>query len=250
MKNTLFTFMLVAVLGSLAAAQDSRVLPPGTMRADTQGVSTQTGTEPVVRKNSYYSLFCPPKTCLYYAGDWDSTWSGDSSLFNANYNSGQLEGQVWVGVKPDRNATVTGATFVQILTSGIRGVNPTPFAVQVGIKPGQAGKTICNTSGNATYKVLGYYDEIPLYGVIIKKLSESCKLKKGRVYYVNLLPTSPNGFGGVVNLPSKPLNHQGWKNDLDDCYFNGTGFQDNYNYVTCNSLGIFSEFSIALTGKE
>jgi len=71
--------------------------------------------------------------------------------------------------------------------------------------------------------------------------------------YVNLLPTSANGDGYVVNVEdAKPRNHRGWKNDLNDCYF--YGLNGDVYYATCNSLGIgsngFSELSIALTGKE
>ena len=54
--------------------------------------------------------------------------------------------------------TVTGATFNEFFTSGFTLTNPTQFAVQVGIKPGQPGKTICSTSGNAKLKVYGEGD--------------------------------------------------------------------------------------------
>jgi hypothetical protein len=173
-------------------------------------------------------------------------------LFNSDDEGASLEGTVWVGVKPDRDATVTGATFVEMfLVSGV-GVNPTPFAVQVRIRPGQAGKTICNTSGNATESVYGA-NQLTTYSYTIKKLSKACKLKKGKTYYVNLLPTFDDNYGFLANVEdAKPKNHHGWKNDLNHCYFNFP--TDGYNYFTCNSLGIgmngFSEFSIALTGKE
>jgi hypothetical protein len=190
---------------------------------------------------------------LYYAGDFDSTNSDANGLYNANDVEGKLEGQAWVGVKPDRDVTVTGATFVELMVENGNGLSPIPFAVQVGIKPGQAGKTICSTSGDATYTLLGFVYELPLYSVTVKKLSTSCKLKKGRVYYVNLLPTYTSWYGYAANVEdTKPKNHRGWKNDLNDCYFNGTAF--GADYVTCNSQGFgtngFSEFSIALTGKE
>ena len=48
----------------------------------------------------------------------------------------------------------------------------------------------------------------------------------------------------------KPMNHYGWKNDLNHCFFNGTIENEDYDYVTCNSQGAFNELSIALTGKN
>jgi hypothetical protein len=194
--------------------------------------------------------FCPPKTCLYYAGDWESSDSNANGLFNSNDTAAGLEGQVWVGVKPNRNVTVTGATFNEFFTSGFTLTNPTQFAVQVGIKPGQPGKTICSTSGNAKLKVYGEGDvDVIQYSLTVAKFSKSCRLRKDKVYYVNLLPTSSNGYGYVTNVEDKkPKNHYGWRNDLDDCYFNGAAF--NADYVTCNSQGAFDELSIALTGKK
>jgi hypothetical protein len=252
MTKTLFTLTLIAALVPLALTQDGRVPPPVTMRDNSQVVSNQPGTEPTMRKSSYQPPFCPPKTCLYYAGDFDSNDSNANGLFNAD-DIGSFEGQAWVGVKPDRDVTVTGATFVQTMSSAGVGTNPTPFAVQVGITEGNAGKTICSTSGTATESVYGENEVIEMYAYTIKKLSKSCKLKKGKLYYVNLLPTFSDGIGYVLNVEdAKPKNHHGWKNDLNHCYFNFPTY--GYNYVTCNSQGIgfygFSELEVALTGKE
>jgi hypothetical protein len=253
MTKILFTLTLIAALVPLALTQDGRVPPPVTMRQNTQVVSNQPGTEPTIRKSSYQPPFCPPKTCLYYAGDFDSADSNANGLFNADDTGANLEGQVWVGVKPDRDVTVTGATFVGLVLENSVGVNPTPFGVQVGIKPGQAGKTICSTSGTATESVYQEFDWGEISSYTIKKLSKSCKLRKGGVYYVNLLPIFSNSYMYVLNVEdAKPKNHHGWKNDLNHCYFNGAAF--GANYVTCNSQGIgsdgFSELEIALTGKE
>ncbi len=255
MSKTVFTVTLIAMLGLFAAAQDSRTLPPVTMRENTQAVLAQPGTEAVKNKGSYYPPFCPPKTCLYYAGDFETSYSDADGVFDTDYvtDRGQLEGQAWVGVKPDRDVTVTGATFVEWI-GGFTVINPSPFVVQVGIKPGQAGKTVCSTSGNGTLKVyqeFGGFGED--YSFTIEKLSKPCKLKKGRVYYVNLLPISDDGFGYVMDVPPQsPSNHHGWKNDLNDCYFNGAYF--GVNYANCNGQDVCGSgcqaFSIALTGKE
>jgi hypothetical protein len=252
MTKTLCTVALFVMLAPLASPQDSTTRPPVSMRENTQAVSTYSGIDLVIRKGSYRPPFCPPKTCLYYAGDWDSTDSNANGLFNSNDQGGGLEGQVWVGVKPDRDVTVTGATFNEFFVAWGVGTNPTPFVVQVGTRLGQAGKTVCNTSGDATESIYGE-GQFPMGSYTIKKFAKSCKLKKGKTYYVNLLPTFENNYGYLANVEdAKPKNHYGWKNDLNHCYFNGAVF--GANYVTCNSQGIgnhgFSELSIALTGKE
>jgi hypothetical protein len=248
MRKTLFTLTLIAMLAPFAAAQNNRIAPAITVRGSAQALSSKPATERLATSNSYYWPFCRRKVCLYYAGDYDSNWIDGSGLFNANDTGDGLDGQVWVGVKPNHDATVTGATFVEFVTAGYTGTNPIPFAVQVGIKPGQAGKTVCSSNASATYKVYGYFGEAPAYRVTIKSLPKSCKLKKNQLYYVNLLPTSSNGYGYLLNLPPDPLNHHGWKNDPDHCYFNSASF--GIDYQTCNSQGHFSELQIALTGKQ
>jgi hypothetical protein len=253
--KTLLCLTLIAALVPFAVPQDSAVLPPVTLRENTQAERAQPDKRKTIRKHSSYEPpFCPPRTCLYYAGDFDSTDYNANALYNANDVAGSLEGQAWVGVKPDRDVTVTGATFVEYLVESGVGTNPTPFAVQVGTRLGQAGKTICSTSGNATATTYQYFDGAGEdYAYTIKKLSKPCKLRKGKTYYVNLLPTFENSYGFVMNVEDpKPKNHRGWKNDLNHCFFNGAAF--GADYVTCNSQGIgnhdFSELSIALTGKE
>jgi len=248
-RGSLCVVFLIALLGLPARAQDAAANPPVTLRSNSAIFSARAGAAATPgHRSSYYPPFCAAGSCLYYAGDFDST-NSYGGLFNSDYDAGSKEGETWVGVKPDRNVTVTGATFVQLFTGGFTGINPTSFEVQVGIKPGQAGTTVCNTSGNATLKLYMVYDEVPVYSYSIKKLSSPCVLKKGQVYYVNLLPASSNGYGylGAVSSTNPP-NHHGWKNDLNDCYFNSETF--GMTYVTCNSQGYFPEFSIALTGRQ
>jgi hypothetical protein len=127
--------------------------------------------------------FCPPKVCLYYAGDFDSSDYNANDVFNADSAGSGLLGQVWVGVKPTADATITGVTFNQFLV-GQLGTNPTPFIVRVGIKPGHAGKTVCSTRGNATIREYQAFDWGIVYSYSIKKLSKPCSLNKGTTYYV------------------------------------------------------------------
>ena len=251
MSKLLFALALGAMTVPLGAAQDNKLASSVYLRTTSQIASTQQGVNTTAQRDSSYEPpFCPPKSCLYYAGDFDSANSNANGLFNSDDEGASLDGQVWIGVKPNRDVMVTGVTFVEFLPSnGKVGVNPTPFAVQLGIKPGHAGKTICSTSGNATVSLYQYNIAESTYSYTIKKLSKPCNLKKGNIYYVNLLPIFEADEAYVVNVEDLKLqNHHGWKNDLNDCYFNGTSF--GANYVTCNRQGAFSEFSIALTGRE
>jgi opacity protein-like surface antigen len=255
-KKLILVAAFIVALFSLAVAQDTKSMPPVTaiqvVRGDTVQHSNPTTIQPP------WPIFCHTKaTCLYYAGDFDSTASDANGLFNANDTGGGLEGQTWVGVKPTANATVTGVTFNEFFVSAGVGTNPTPFQTQTNITLGNAGQTVCNTSGNATEAVYGEGDfGLTQYSYTVKKLKKSCmipKASKTTTTYVNLVPTFSNSYGYTVNVQDpKPKKHIGWKNDLNDCFFNGAAF--GATYVTCNSQGIgstgFTELSIALTGTE
>lgn len=255
MNRIPFALTFIAMLASLASTQDGRVTPALTARDNPQAVSAQPSTEPVMQHTASADLpFCPPKTCLYYAGDFDSTDSNANGLFNANFPPEGLDAQAWVGVRPPKAATVTGATFNQLFTAGFVGTNPTPFQTQVGITVGNAGTIVCNSTGNATLKQYGESDfGLVQYSYTIKRLKQVCKIAKPTKQYpstyVNLLPTSSSGYGYVTNVEdAKPKNHRGWKNDLDDCYINCETCE--FQYQACNDEGSFDELSIALTGKK
>ncbi len=253
MRNALFTLALIATLSLFAAAQDNKVPPPLTARENASATSADPDSQPVETMGSSNLPFCPPKTCLYYAGDFDSTDFNANALFNANSVGTGVEAWTFVGVKPPKAVTVTGVTFNQFFTSPFTGTNPTPFQTQINIVPysNNGGTIVCNTSGNATMKQYGESDfGLVQYSYTVKKLAKPCRIQPGSkgATYVNLLPTSSSGYGYVVDVEdAKPKNHRGWNNDTDDCYFyatQGTG----YDPCTTQGMG-FDEFSIALTGK-
>jgi hypothetical protein len=250
-KKVIFVGAFVALLFSLAVAQDIQQAPV------TANLNVVRGSQGAAIHTPGAPPFCKGTSCLYYAGDFDSSASGANGLFNADYTAASEEGQVWVGVKPTKAATVTGTTFNMFLSSGYTGTNPTPFQTQVGIKPGTAGKTVCNTSGTAVIAAYGEGDfGYTQYSYTVKKLKKACKVRVGKkgATYVNLLPTSANGYGYLVDVEdAKPANHHGWKNDVDDSYFNSATFSVVYE-LTSGSSGACAgtgcdEFSIALTGK-
>ena len=252
MKKLVLVAALVAALFSAAFAQDINSAPPVTAHLN---VLQSVPQRPVVKGQSLPPWpFCK-KSCLYYAGDFDSTDSNADGLLNANDTGLVYEGATWVGVKPPNTVTVTGVTFNEFFSIGFVGTNPAPFQTQVGITEGNAGTTVCKTTGNATLKVYGEsYNGFTQYGFTVKKLAKACQVQAGSkgATYVNLQPQSANGYAYTANVEdAKPKGHYGWKNDLNDCYFDSATF--GLNYVTCDSQGIgsngFSEFSIALTGK-
>jgi hypothetical protein len=98
--KTLCTLLVMAGLATFAAAQDERVSPPPTAKDNVQLLSTQPGRGTAAGSDPFHPPrlpFCPPKTCLYYAGDWESSDSNANGLFNSNDTAAGLEGQVWVG---------------------------------------------------------------------------------------------------------------------------------------------------------
>ncbi len=250
MKKLIFVAAFTAALFSLAAAQDTKSVPPVTAIQLVRG-DRAVPANPSIK--APWPPFCSKKNCLYYAGDFDSSASDANGLFNANDTGGGLEAQVWVGVKPTESATVTGSTFNQFFVESGVGTNPTPFTVQVSITQGKAGKTVCSTGGKATETVYGESDfGLTQYSYTVKKFKKACNFKKGKLYFVNLLPTFTDNYGYLVNVSGKIKNHRGWPNQRNNCFFNGPAF--GAAYVPCDSQGIgaegFAVLSIALTGTE
>lgn len=252
MVKRIFVASMVTMLCSLALAQNNKTLPPVAIGEKVIAPAIP-GRAPLMAPDWHIKPpsipFCPAKSCLYYGGDFDSSNSDADALFNANDTALSLEGQGWIGVKPARAAVITGATFNELFTAGFVGTNPVVFQAQTGITTGNPGKLICDTGGNATMTVYGEADfGLVQYSYTIKKLTNACKVQAGSkgATYVNLLPSSSNGYGYLVNTDS--TNHVGWANDPDDCYFNGAAF--NVAYVPCDTRGTFEFLSIALTGRQ
>jgi hypothetical protein len=206
-------------------------------------------------------FFCPPKTCLYYAGDYDTRSPNLNALFDINNPGMNFDGEVWVGVKPTKGAIVTG-TSGNFATNAISvGINPTPFAIRTGITSGQGGKLLCKTAGNAIVKD---YENCFIGGVNcnnynIRKIKKSCKLAKGKVYFISMQPqyNDDSTLGYLLDDDGRHLNRQGWPEIADHSYFNSTSFGVTYeptwpngvNGGACGGIGC-AGFSISLTGKQ
>jgi hypothetical protein len=258
-KKTLFMAALIAAFASIAIAQDSKPLPPKSL-SEVVAIPAAPGSPAVMRKDWQPNtpptklFFCPPKTCLWYAGDPDTTNKNENGLFDFyNPGIGIIDAQVWVGVKPTKNATVTGTSGNYFNTATGVGTNPTPFLVQTGITTGHAGKTVCKTNGNIAFQSYCEGDfGLNCDNFYIKKLANSCKMKAGKVYFIDLTPQYNDGstIGYLADVPDRhPKNHKGWPNVYDDS-FAGPGY-----YPTWGSSGVCSgigciEFSMSLTGHE
>jgi hypothetical protein len=254
-KKMICVAALVAALFTMASAQDVKTMPPA---AISEKVLQQAipGQKPIMASDWHVKpaalKFCPKATCLYYAGDFDSNDSNANGLFNANDTGAGESAYFWQGVKPTAAATITGATFNEFFEEEGVGTNPTPFQAQTGITVGKAGKLICNTTGTATEAVYGEADfGLTQYSYTIKKLKKSCKVAAKKSTYINVEPTFSDNFGYVVNVEdAKPANHKGWKNSIDNNYWNSTTFGDTYIQAWDYDGLSFDLVSIALTGTS
>jgi hypothetical protein len=257
MRNTILIATVMMFLTTLAVAQ--RALPPTTIVGAGFARGTQDSTSKVEEGAPPANpFFCPTKSCLYYSGDLDTTSPNLNGLFDFdNPGIGISDAEVWVGVKPRKNATATGTSGNYLTTATSIGINPTPFAVQTGISAGHGGKTACRTSGNAVFNLYGQCNfGINCTNYYISKLKHSCTVKKGKLYFFLIQPQYNDGstIGYLADDDGQHANKQGWPEIKDKSYFNSTSFGVTYEPTwtssgACGGIGC-SGFSISLTGTQ
>jgi hypothetical protein len=259
-RTSFLALALLVVLAGLAVAQNGRVLPPVSL-SQGAAVGAQAGAVPpagVTGSRPMSNLpFCPPKSCLYYAGDFDSNNPNANALYNADI--GGATGTVFVGVRPTETVSVTGTTFNEFLNTNQVGVNPTPFGARINMSSGKGGYDACLSYGSATMTAYGSPDfGLTQYSYRIKKLSRSCALSKGQLYFVYLVPQYGAGGSTLAYLADEedrpPRNHRGWRNILDNSFFYsgflGVIYEPTWGSSgVCNGIGC-DAFSVALTGKK
>jgi hypothetical protein len=256
MGNTILLPTVTMFLITLAVAQ-KEALPPTTV----VGAGFAPGPQDSIGKvneggSPANPFFCPPKRCLYYSGDMDTTSYQNNGLFDFD-NPGVADAEVWVGVKAKKNAIITGASGNYVTTATSGGINPTPFAVQTGIAAGHGGKTVCRTGGNAVFNFYGNCSfGINCTNYYISKLKHSCTVKKGKLYFFLIQPQYNDGstIGYLEDDNGAHANKQGWAEVNDKSYFNSTTFGANYQPSwgtngACGGIGC-DGFSMSLTGKE
>jgi len=248
MKRIAIVVALIAV-ATLVAAQDEGSAPPASMGGRVSTLAAVTSEDRTV-PNSI--PFCPTKSCLYYAGDFDSSYSGANAV--CDFNNGVSDCALWVAVKPSKAARVTGVNFNVFNSTSSVGVNPTPVTFLKNVIAGVGGSPICTktTGGNAIMKL--YQSGIsPIYSYYVRKLNVACSLPKGKLAWVNLQPTYSDGetWGYVPDIPITGVkNHIGWRTVYDDSYVNYDGLKwvETHNGV-CGGLGC-DAFSVALNGTQ
>jgi hypothetical protein len=244
----LFVVALVAALACFAAAAD---LPP-----------VHLGNQPHVQGVTHHAPpalpFCPAATCLYYAGDLNSTnTSTENGLFNyENPGIGISDAEVWSVVKPSAAATVAGTSANELTTNTAVGTNPTPFTIETGVKAGVGGKVSCKSSGTATEAAYaGADNSFGLDGenYYIKALKTKCKLKKGTKYWLDLAPQYNDGstIGYLADAEAPNTHHKGWAVVNDLSYFNSSSFGVTWENTSgssgaCGGIGC-DAFSISVT---
>jgi hypothetical protein len=260
MKPILFLVGLLAAAALTASAQETKPLPPRTIREaiavpGTPSASSETNRHPQAQPSNLF--FCPRGQCLYYAGDYD-TISPNNGLFDIdNPGIGVNHAEVWVGVKPTKSATITGASGNFGTNNAYIGTNPIPFMVRTGISSGHAGKLVCRSGGVAVAQEYGG-GNFPLYypNYYIQKLSKPCHVLAGKIYYVTMQPQYDDGqtVGYLWDDDGAHANRQGWPEIKDKSYFNSSSFGVNYEPTwgssgACGGIGC-SGFSISLTGTQ
>jgi hypothetical protein len=257
MRRTLFALAPIMLVVSSAAGQDGLSSPSLTARQSTQLLSTWANPEPAVSKGSGNLPFCPPKTCLYYAGDNDTTTPNANGLFDfENPGIGISNAEVWVGVKPKKNAVVTGTSGNYYTNTTVIGINPILVAFRKDITWGHGGTRICTgtTGGNASVRAYGTPDfGLNSENYWVKKFNKPCRLPAKKKAYVLEVPqyNDSSTVGYLEDDDGAHANKHGWKEDTYDDYFNSTSFGEVYNmaHTACGDIGC-SGFSIALNGVE
>jgi hypothetical protein len=262
MKPILFLVGVLAAAVLTASAQETKPLPPRTIREaiavpGTPSASPETNGDGHPQAQPTNLFFCPPKTCLYYSGDFDSNNTNWNALLDMNNPGINADGEVWVGVKPTKGAIVTGTSGNFATNATSVGINPTPFAIRTGITSGQGGRLLCKTAGNAIVKAYGSCNiGVNCYNYNIRKLKKSCTLAKGKVYFVLMQPQYNDGstVDYLWDDDGAHANKRGWPEITDHSYFTSISFHRNYEPTwgssgACGGIGC-SGFSISLTGTK
>lgn len=258
------SLILAVLLSGLTTVSMAQSLNPPPGRMSQTANTTAKTAPPSAQKATLWQFFCPQGKCLYYAGDWSNSDCHNpnlNALFDFDNPGISTSGEVWVGVKPTKDAVITGSAGNYLTTTFNVGINPTPFMVRTGISTGNAGKLVCSTHGNVTSQGYGGTCGLGVASVnyYIAKLAKACRVKAGRIYYVDLTPQYDDGttIGYLKDVVDKkgPY-HIAWPNLWDDSYLTYSDPENNVSYEptwgssgACLGAGC-DAFSMALTGRE
>jgi hypothetical protein len=241
-KKILLAALLIAALIPVASAQLISA-------AGSSAVRHANGPQTVVH-NPTKPKYCSP--CLYYSGDTDSNYSGGANaLWDDNFTSLGVDGQVWSTFKVKAAASATGLfinSFTSTTTASL--INPTAYGISKKISEGNGGKSVCKGSAKATAKATGRTNTnffVPYeFTIQIKKLKKACALAKGTQYWLNVYPTANDYW--YESDSEENLNHFGAKSIPGQAFFNSTYFGANYTNASNEGAG-FDDFSGGVTGQ-
>jgi hypothetical protein len=255
-KSVFFAAVLVAALIPMAAAQDSKSQPASLA----EKVQVQ-GTAPVMSRDwqpvhvPKAPAYCKP--CYFYSGDFNSSNSKANGLANED-DQLVADSHLYSPFKvSSKGATVSGL-FVNSL-DGVGAIdNPTPWAINKGVKVGSGGRVVAHGTSKSTDAPTGRSGfGLTEYTHLVKFKARA--LKAG-TYWENVTPQCLTGsscgsaryFESDEQDDPKPINHVGAKNILDDSFWNSTSFGQNWTQVNgtqgCGGIGC-DMFSAGVLGK-
>ena len=255
MRNILFAAALITSLIPMASAQDTKRQPASIF----EKVQVR-GTAPVMSQDwrpaqaPTAPKYCKP--CYFYAGDFDSTNSNANGLANED---DQLVSDSHI-YSPFRvlkvGASVSGL-FVNSLDSVAAIDNPTPWAINKGVKAGSGGRVVAHGKTKSTDTPTGRS------GFGLTEYTHLVRFKAhvltGGVYFENVTPQCLTGsscgtaryFESDEENDPSPLNHVGSKNILDDSFWNSTSFGENWVLAGPSVCGIGCDmFSAGVLGVK
>jgi hypothetical protein len=263
MVHVIFAATLAVALISIAAAQDSKALPPSHLYGAGASVKLPTvihrSTKPPTTP-----FFCQKSNCLIYNGDNDTTSPNANGLFGMeNAGIGITDAEVVVNYKtgPKKSGyTATGMSANFYTNATAIGTNPTPVQFRTGVSSGNAGKQICTGTTGGT-AVMAAYGE-PDFGLNsdnywIKKLNKPCKVPPKKIIFWFIVPqyNDSSTVGYLEDDDGARANKfatKGFSEKPDNSFFNSSTFGDNFVNTSgssgaCGGVGC-TGFSAAVNG--
>ncbi len=240
MKKLILLATLVAALLPMAVAQSISAAASSAVRGSS--ISQEPHNLPPKAPK-----WCKP--CLYYSGDIDTTNPNADAIFDGYNSAYRISAQVF-GAFKDTTKTVkaTGAAINAFSDSDHALTNPTPYQINTGMSNGNCGEIVCSGTARASVIPTGRTDTnwgVPTeYTIFEKKLEKACTLKKGSSYWLLIYPQSKSSLwyeSDEVSDPH-PINHVGWKNQVNQSIYNAPTFGDNCQVGS-------GDFSFGLTGR-
>jgi len=263
MKKVMVLLALVAVLVPLVAvsagAQDVKkalseyVLVPGVPPVMSMPFHPAPQSTP---------SYCKP--CLFYTGDFNSSWSNANGLFNADDSPLGITAYVYGAFTVPKGKTWTITKLFINTLSNASAVDPTvTWDIRKGVTSGSSGTDVATGTGKESWAATGRSGFGYTEYTDTATLKKSAKIKAG-TYFLNVwtscTTSSCNGDlfyesdqedqPGTNQYPPGKKGEQPW----DDSYFNSTSFGYSWDPTwgssgACGGVGC-DQFSMGAVGKS